>query len=202
MTQTLGDFVDISTGYPFRGRIEPSKEGEAFVVQARNIGPDGEIFTNNLVCSELTGKKDPGWLQFNDIIFLAKGTKNTASLVKDLPDNTVCSPHFFRLRVKASKQKSVLAEFICWQLNQEAAQRYFKVSAEGSLQVSIRKTILQDTSIALPDVATQNSLVELHRNVIREKKTYEKLIENRQLEMAAIASVLLKKPMTTDEQND
>lgn len=193
MTTILGKYVSIGSGYPFRGRIEPSREGEALVVQIRNIDADGEILTNELTLTKLPGKKSPDWLLANDILFIAKGTKNTATLVKNVPENTICSPHFFRLRVKPQHNADVLAEFICWQLNQEPAQRYFKASAEGSLQVSIRKKVLEETPFTLPDFETQKKIVNLHRCTMKEIKTYNQLIENRQLEMTAIASDLLNR---------
>jgi len=193
MTTTLGKYATIGSGYPFRGRIEPSREGNALVVQIRNIDENDEILDNGLTLTELPGKKSPDWLLANDILFIAKGTKNTATLVKKLPKNTVCSPHFFRLRVKPEYETDVLAEFICWQLNQEPAQRYFKVSAEGSLQVSIRKKVLEETPFVLPDLETQQKIVNLHRCAKKEIKAHYQLIKNRQLEMTAIASVLLNR---------
>lgn len=193
MATTLGDFVQITSGHPFRGRIESSKDGDVYVVQMRNIDAEGKIDVKSLTLAKSVRENSVDRLRQNDILFIAKGSNNTASLVEGFTKDTVCAPHFFHLRIKQNKQNSVLAEFICWQLNQKPAQRYFKVSAEGSLQVSIRKKVLEETPFTLPDFETQEKIVNLHRCAMKEIKTYNQLIKNRQLEMTAIASNLLKR---------
>ncbi|TYL46897.1 restriction endonuclease subunit S [Marinomonas sp. IMCC 4694] len=193
MATTLGDFVQITSGHPFRGRIESNKDGDVYVVQMRNIDAEGRIDVKSLTLAKSVRENSLDRLRQNDIVFIAKGSNNTASLVEGLTKDTVCAPHFFHLRIKPNKQNSILAGFICWQLNQKPAQRYFKVSAEGSLQVSIRKKVLEDTPFVLPDLETQRNIVNLHRCAMREIKTYHQLIENRQLEMTAIASDLLNR---------
>jgi restriction endonuclease S subunit len=84
----------------------------------------------------------------------------------------------------------VLPEFISWQLNQLPAQRYFQTNAEGSLYVSIRRQVLEDTPITLPPMATQQRLVALHRAAVREHKVLQQLIESRQQQLDMIASEL------------
>lgn len=193
MATTLGDFVQITSGHPFRGRIESNKDGDVYVVQMRNIDAEGRIDIKSLTLAKSVRENSLDRLRQNDIVFIAKGSNNTASLVEGLTKDTVCAPHFFHLRIKPNKQNSILAGFICWQLNQKPAQRYFKVSAEGSLQVSIRKKVLEETPFVLPDLETQIKIVNLHRCAMKEIKTYYRLIENRQLEMTAIASDLLNR---------
>ncbi|MGO2236322.1 MAG: restriction endonuclease subunit S [Marinomonas sp.] len=193
MATTLGDFVQITSGHPFRGRIESNKDGDVYVVQMRNIDAEGRIDIKSLTLAKSVRENSLDRLRQNDIVFIAKGSNNTASLVEGLTKDTVCAPHFFHLRIKPNKQNSILAGFICWQLNQKPAQRYFKVSAEGSLQVSIRKKVLEETPFVLPDLETQRKIVNLHRCAMKEIKTYYRLIENRQLEMTAIASDLLNR---------
>lgn len=193
MATTLGDFVQITSGHPFRGRIESNKDGDVYVVQMRNIDAEGRIDVKSLTLAKSVRENSVDRLRQNDIVFIAKGSNNTASLVEGLTKDTVCAPHFFHLRIKPNKQNSILAGFICWQLNQKPAQRYFKVSAEGSLQVSIRKKVLEETPFVLPDLETQRKIVNLHRCAMKEIKTYYRLIENRQLEMTAIASDLLNR---------
>ena len=83
-------------------------------------------------------------------------------------------------------------QFITWQLNQTPVQNYFKRSAEGSFQISIRKPVLAATPIVLPDIKTQNSIANLYAASIKEHALLHQLIYNRQQQMSAIASNLLK----------
>jgi len=187
MNTILCDIADIRPGYPFRGTIAPVKEGEVHVVQVRDADSTGEIFQDEMITTNLPGKKQPDWLQAGDVLFVTKGAKNFSALVEDLPAKTVCSPHFFLVRLKPEMKKKVLPEFICWQLNQLPAQRYFQATAEGSLYVSIRRQVLENTPFALPSMEKQRQLVAMHRCAVKEQKVLQQLIENRQQKLDAIA---------------
>ena len=142
----LCDIADIRSGHPFRGCIEPDINGDVHVVQVRDTHATGEIIQNKIIKTTLTNKKHPDWLQPGDVLFVAKGARHFAALVENLPKQSVCSPHFFLIRVKNEFRNKVTPEFICWQLNQRPAQRYFQVTAEGSLYLSIRRQVLQNYS--------------------------------------------------------
>ena len=191
MRTTLCDFAEIRPGHPFRGTITPVDEATTHVVQVRDVDIFGEINTKQLITTRLTGRKQPDWLRSGDILFVAKGAKHFATCVHELPEHSVCSPHFFIVRIKVQHSKSVLPEFINWQLNQLPAQRYFKTTAEGSLCVSIRRKILEDTPITLPAITKQKHLVALYRAAVSEHKVLQQLIENRQQQLDAIALDIL-----------
>ncbi|TXK97494.1 type I restriction endonuclease subunit S [Methylococcaceae bacterium HT4] len=184
----LYDIADIRPGHPFRGTIAPVAHASAHVVQVRDIDNYNEINAEQLITTKLAGRKQPDWLQTEDILFVAKGAKHFATYVRYLPEYSVCSPHFFIVRLHQAQKKHALPEFISWQLNQLPAQRYFKNSAEGSLYVSIRRKILEDTPITLPPIATQKQIVSLHRAAIKEQKILHQLINNRQQQLKTIAS--------------
>ncbi len=191
MKSKLCDIAEIRAGHPFRGTITPVEDAATPVVQVRDVDSFGEINTKKLVRTELTGRKQPDWLQQGDILFVAKGAKHFASCVLELPEKSVCSPHFFIVRIKEEHTATVLPEFISWQLNQLPAQQYFKSTAEGTLYVSIRRKILEDTPISLPSLEKQRQLMALYRASINEHKVLQQLIENRQQQMNTIARDLL-----------
>jgi restriction endonuclease S subunit len=187
MNTKLCDIADIRPGYPFRGSIEPIENGDAHVVQVKNAELTGEIIQDEMIRTNLAGKKQPDWLQTGDVLFVAKGARHFSALVEGLPEKTVCSPHFFLLRIKPEMKNIVLPEFICWQLNQLPAQRYFKATAEGSLYVSIRRQVLENIAILLPSIEKQRQLITMHRCAVKEKKVLQQLIDNRQQQLEAIA---------------
>lgn len=190
MKTKLCDIADIRAGHPFRGTITPIAHAETHVVQVRDVDDYGEINSEQLITTELLGRKHPDYLQTGDILFVAKGARHFATYVEQLPEHCVCSPHFFIVRVHQQHMTKVLPEFISWQLNQLPAQRYFQTNAEGSLYVSIRRQVLEDTPITLPPMATQQRLVALHRAAVREHKVLQQLIESRQQQLDMIASEL------------
>jgi hypothetical protein len=183
----LSDIADIRSGHPFRGSIEQDINGDVHVVQVRNTKATGEIVQDEVITTTLTSKKQPDWLKTGDILFVAKGAKHYSALVEDLPKQTVCSPHFFLVRIKPAFKALVTPEFICWQLNQLPAQRYFQTTAEGSLYLSVRRQILEYVPITMLPIDKQRQLTAMHRCAVKEQKVLQQLIENRQQQLDAIA---------------
>ncbi len=191
----LSNIARISSGHPFRGTIQQVQDAETHVIQVRDVDEFGEINLHSLITTELSGRKQPNYLQEGDILFVAKGAKHFSTYVQHIPKHTVCSPYFFIIQICPTEiDKSfgtILPEFISWQLNQLSAQRYFKNSAEGSLYVSIRRKVLEDTPITLPPIETQHRIVALHRAAINEQKVLKQLINIRQLQINAVANDIL-----------
>jgi restriction endonuclease S subunit len=183
----LSDIADIRSGHPFRGTIKQYDNGDVNVVQVRDTEPTGEINQYTLVKTQLSTKKQPDWLQNGDVLFVAKGSKHYSVLVKQVLERTVCSPHFFVVRIKAEFKDMILPDFLCWQLHQQPAQRYFKATAEGSMYLSIRRQVLENVPIKVLKYEKQKQLAALHRCGVREQKVLQKLIENRQQQLEAIA---------------
>lgn len=191
MFTILCEVTDVFSGYPFRGTIPADENGDVHVVQVRDTRATGEVFQDEMVKVILPGKKAPNWLRSGDVLFVAKGVKHFAALVEDLPVNTVCSPHFFLIRVKPEYQNRVKPEFICWQLNQLPAQRYFSTTAEGSLHLSVRRQVLENTPLKLLDIKKQQLIANMQRCAIKERTALFQLIKNQDKEQAAIALQLL-----------
>ncbi|WP_095498387.1 restriction endonuclease subunit S [Paraferrimonas haliotis] len=189
MNIRLGDIADVQLGHPFRGSIKAEDDGDVHVLQVRDTDETGEVSSEKLVRTTLTGRKSPDWLQTDDVLFVAKGSKHYAVHIGEqaVPEQTVCSPHFFMVRVKPELNSQVLPAFLGWQINQKPAQRYFTVSAEGSLYLSIRKQILEDLPLTLPSIEKQQQLIAMHKCAMKEQKVLKRLIENRQQQLDAIA---------------
>jgi restriction endonuclease S subunit len=183
----LRDIADIRSGHPFRGTIKQYENGDVNVVQVRDTEATGEINPYSAVKTILSTKKQPDWLQNGDVLFVAKGAKHYSVLVDNIPERTVCSPHFFVVRLKHAFKGVILPEFLCWQLNQQPAQRYFKATAEGSMYLSIRRQVIEDAPIKVFTLEKQRQLAAMHRCGVKEQKVLQKLIENRQHQLAAIA---------------
>jgi hypothetical protein len=196
MKVILKDVADVRAGHPFRGAIKESLDGNGYVIQIRDQAEDGLIDWNSLVITDVTGRKEPEWLMPNDVIFSARGLKHVASVIHsdellNKPLRVVSAPHYFQMRIR--DEQHILPEFLAWQLNQVVAQRYFQQSAEGSAQVSIRRTVLENTPITVPSVMQQQHVVSFAACAHREKIIYEKLIELRRLEMEEISNQVLYK---------
>jgi hypothetical protein len=183
----LSDIANIRSGHPFRGTVEPCEDGDVHVLQVRDTEATGIIDQKNMVKTNLSTKRQPDWLQMGDVLFVAKGAKHYSVLVENIPEHTVCSPHFFLVQLKPSFRDVISPDFLCWQLNQQPAQRYFKTTAEGSMNLSIRRQVLEDVPIKVLPMEKQAQLTALHRCSVKEEKALQKLIKNRQQQLDAIA---------------
>ena len=189
---TLSELVVIQAGYPFRGAIQNIPTGSVKAVQAKDISELGVLCCDDLIVTELSGKREADWLKQGDILFIAKGAKHVASFVDRDLERTTCAPSLFLLHIKPQWLDLVDPLFITWQLNQMPLQQYFQRSAEGSMQISIRKPVLAAAPIALPDLQTQRTIAKLYSASLKENELLYKLINNRQQQLNAIAAELMQ----------
>lgn len=188
----LTDIADIRLGHPFRGTIKQCENGDVKVIQVRDTDATGEINQHTVVKTLLTNKKQPNWLQNGDVLFVAKGAKHYSVLIEQVSTSTVCSPHFFVVRLKPEFKNVIRPDFLCWQLNQRPAQRHFKTNAEGSMYLSIRKQVLESLPIKVLTLDKQKEVADFHRCSVRERKILEALIQNRQQQMEIIGCKALE----------
>ncbi|MCD6006177.1 restriction endonuclease subunit S [Halomonas sp. IOP_6] len=198
-TCLLQSIAAIQPGYPFRGKLELDSQGDAFVVQYRHLivgEPLNDQQGKTLDRVTLPGRKRPEYLCSGDILFMAKGTRNGAAVVRQLPHNTVCTPNFYHIRLTSSAC-SVMPEFLAWQLNHVAAQRYFAMCSQGSAAPSITKSQLGNLPIVVPPIEQQALMVKLADAATREQQLLNQLIENRQRMIDAAGHQLLRPDTTT-----
>lgn len=181
----LQALADVRQGHPFRGAIAETPGGSVAVVQMKDVSPAGLKNRDELIRTEIRGRKEPDWLQDGDILFTARGASNYACVVTGLSEHTVCTPHLYVLRLK--QYGEVLPEFLAWQLNQGPVQRYLAQAAEGSSQLSIRKPVLEAVPIKVPSMVKQQAIVALAKLAAAEQNVLQSLLRNREMELAAIA---------------
>jgi len=190
MKKFLAELAVLKAGHPFRGKIPEDVDGSTLAVQIRDIDQNGDIDWSGVIRTNIFGRKVPDYLIKGDVIFAARGQRNVAACISEVNEPAVCAPHYFLIQLRSKKE--ILPEFLSWQLNQEPAQRYFSQSAEGSLQVSIRRNVLEQLPIAIPSLDKQRRIVELHNQAKNEKRILNALIENRTKQMHFIAQDILK----------
>lgn len=187
----LSELISIKAGYPFRGAVKEAKGGGVYVIQAKDISALGELIVESAVETELTGKRDADWLQAGDVLFISKGQRNIACYIEQDWPNFTCSPNLFILRPNSKWKNKLNMQFVAWQLNQAPAQNYFKKTAEGSNQISIRKQTLADLEVGVPSLDKQNVIAKLYQDSVTEYNALQALIENREQQNNAIAADLL-----------
>ncbi len=191
----LSAIATINAGYPFRGKIPHVVGSDLVVVQMKDVSLSEGICWSGCLETELTGKRAPDYLTTGDILVAARGNHNYAVQVDHaLPlteKKAVASPHFFLVRLKKEAlKKGILPEFVVWLLNQSTAQRYFEQNAEGTLTKSIRRRVLEEVPVVVPPIEKQRTIIAMANTLGEEKRLIQKLINNGESMMSAIASDL------------
>ncbi|MHA3098326.1 restriction endonuclease subunit S [Acinetobacter brisouii] len=186
----LKDITQINAGYPFRGKILEVQDSAVIVVQMKDASTTMGINWNECIKTELTGKKQPEWLEAKDILVAARGNHYYAVQVGRMADDiqAVAAPHFFVVRIT---RPDVLPEYLTWLLNQSPCQKYLEQNAEGSMSKSIRRSVLEETPIAVPPIAQQRAIAEMVQVLQQEQKIVEQILRNGEQMMSVIATNLL-----------
>lgn len=184
----VGKIAVLQAGYPFRGAIEEVPDGDVHVVQMKDVDPEGRVAWTGTLRTMLPGRRRPEWLREGDVLFVAKGARFYAALVDRPPEQAVCSPALFRIRV--SEPALIDPAFLAWQINQPPFQRQLHQAAEGSGQLSIRRPVLEALILSLPPLARQRSVVALADLARRERRALQHLINNRERQLHALAESL------------
>ncbi len=186
---TLSEIAEIHAGHAFRGAITPAQDAESCVIQIRDVDQQGGVDWAGLEHCILAGRKEPDWLRAGDIVFQARGRKNFAVCLTEVPfSKVVCTQHFFVIRVHDERFSP---SFIAWQLNQVGAQRHFDLNTPNLNNRHITLATLSATPLVLADQAAQQQIHQLVTLAKREQLLFEALMKTRQQQMAAVASQIL-----------
>lgn len=189
MIGKLKQFTEVRSGHPFRGSVPEIADGSALAIQMRDLSVASGVAWDKVAHTNPDGRKEPDWLQAGDILFVAKGARNFAVCLKDIPAPAVCSQYFFLIRVL--NLNSLLPEFLAWQINQLPAQRYLSKNAEGTDQLSIRRGVLEALPIVLPPIAQQHKFISLDLAARQERDLLQGLIHNREQQLQTLVLKLL-----------
>lgn len=189
MMGELKHFAEVRAGHPFRGSVPEAAGGAALAIQMRDVSASRGVDWAGVIRTSPEGRKEPDWLQAGDILFVARGARNFAVCLEDLPAPAVCSQYFFLVRVR--DPRALLPEFLAWQINQLPAQRYLSKNAEGTDQLSIRRGVLEALPIAAPSMERQHRMMALAKTARHERELLENLILNREQQLQALVLKLL-----------
>ena len=93
----LGEIAEIRTGYPFRGKIERAERGGCRLVQMGDVRAElGEV-GNRLGHVEAPANWEKHVLNYADVLFVGRGTRNEAATFVGRTGDVIAAPHLFVL---------------------------------------------------------------------------------------------------------
>jgi len=174
----LSKIAKIQSGYISRGKIEPREDGSHFLLQARDV--DAELLTykaDNLVrFSPDLSRKD--WvLKPDNVLFMARGTRNYSVLIDNIPERALAAACFFIVQVSSDQ---VLPYYLYWYLNQAPVAHYLdRHSGRGVHMPVVRRSVLESIDIPIPSLEVQSKIAKLDVLLQKELELIDKLAEKR-----------------------
>jgi hypothetical protein len=177
MWHRLRDVAQISTGYPFRGKVYPEEGGDVMVVQIKDIDAESGLTADRtLQLRSEGGKYDRYLLAAGDVLFQSRGSRHPAALV----DATIHGIAALGLHVLKPNRRRIRSEFLVWYLNHPKAQADIKDIAKGSYVPFVSKAALEDFKLPVPPMQMQDRIVEVADLQQRERQLAVQLEHLRQ----------------------
>lgn len=181
----LKDIAEIHPGHLNRAKIEPNDNGSYWLIQGRDV--DAGILQcekSDLVRFDPEISPRDILLEDGDVMFMARGAKNYAALLANVPEKTFAAASFFIVRVSA---ENIDPAYVVWYLNQPKAQHYFtQNSGRGVHMPVVRRSVIEDIDIPLPTLAIQKAIAELYRLTLDEQLMTKTLLAKRSELMEAV----------------
>jgi restriction endonuclease S subunit len=184
MWTPLGDVARVSTGYPFRKKVETEEGGDIVLVQIKDVdSTEGVSAGGTIVLRSDGGKYERHLLQGGDLLFQSRGSRHPVAVV----DGGVMGIAATGLHVIRPDLRRVIPRYLAWWLNHPKSQATLtRDLARGTYIPFISKSDLEGFSVALPPLAVQAQIVEIDRLQRLEQKLGAQLDQlNQQLVHAA-----------------
>ena len=148
--------------------------GEASYLQIKDLLSESPEKTASKVT--LSPKNERYLLAKGDLLFAGKGTTYLCK-VFDLDIPAIASTTLYIIRLTS---KDILPNYLCWYLNQPSVMAVMKAQQVGTGTPLIRKQVVEDFEIPVPEIDTQRQIVELAKLQTREKELYQAIAEKRE----------------------
>ena len=154
----LKEIANISTGI----FASPIADGDVVYLQIKHFNENGFLADHVTPDLPINNQTEKHLLSEGDILFIAKGTKNTAILFNENYGQCVASSTFLVVKLMDGYKNVITPEYLCWFINLQKTQEYIKTKARGSSMPSVSKVELQDLEILIPSLEKQRLIVKIN----------------------------------------
>lgn len=194
---SLAQIAEIRSGFTFRGRIDEAVDGNACVLQIKDIRKHRDETGSDLIShAELPLIRWDGRanapVKPGTVLLPARGGyfRATYTGAETSAPPMIASSQFILIHPKSA---NVTAEFICWSLNQPQVQRYLEdIASQGSRIPMLSTAAAKAIKLDIPGVATQQKILRLNRTWAQEQQLTRDLLNNRERMLQGMFLQLLK----------
>lgn len=175
--KSIVSYSGLFSGYSFRGKITPAKQGDLRVIQLKDVENDYTTIGNDCIFVNKDQVKGKYYLKDGDILFISKGANNYAiPFYADDNYPSVASSAFFIVRLDETKAN---ANFVAWYINQSKVQQYLESQAMGTYTTSINRETIENIPILLPPISQQKKIANIAALAAKEQNLYNQLLEEK-----------------------
>lgn len=186
----LAECAEVLPGFSTGGRLEHDPHGTHQVVFTRHL-TDGVPYIYKdehqfrIVPIRDTAKYE---VRAEDVLFMSRGTRNLAWVLKNVPDPTLAPVSFYILRPK----DGVDARYLAWYLTQPPAQAAIEQIRTGAGTPIVQRTAFEQLEVVLPKPDVQREIGELAGLLARERELRRRLAEAAERAQAALGRQIIK----------
>lgn len=169
----LGDLVEIQPGYQFRRKVEANPEGNAFLVQLKDLGEAGDYHPHDLVRISAEDIPVRYEVDLGDVLLPSRGTYSFSAIVRSKPGKLIAGGYFYRLRTRGKKLDPA---FLCWFLNSRSFQRSLAVHKRGTNIPSLELEGLKGLTMPVPPIKLQQQVGKVY-TLSQEKARLERRLQ-------------------------
>ena len=186
MKKLIREISSIQTGYFGK----PSGKGNVVYLQSKHFNESGQLQNILYPDLEVNNISEKHLLKEGDILFAAKGTKNFAAVFENHNHNepAVASTSFFVIKLTDFR---ILPQYLTWFLNSYETQTLLKGQAIGTSIPSISKQVLENLEISVPNIETQEAILQITKLRNREKKLKQQIemLREKQIQQQIINAI-------------
>lgn len=158
----IDDCAEVIPGFSFTGALKDDPNGTHQVVMGKHIG-DGDKYEykdeDRFRLAPERAVDEKYLIRPGDILFMSKGAKNQAVMVRSVPEPTIAPSSFFIIRV--GRIVPVDSGYLLWSINQQAVRNRVNELRTGAGTPMIPRKGFCAIEIPLPDLATQQTIANL-----------------------------------------
>ncbi|HEX9580801.1 MAG TPA: restriction endonuclease subunit S [Gemmatimonadales bacterium] len=187
----LADCAAVLPGFSIHGGLKHDPHATHQVVRTRHL-TEGVPYSYR---DEDEFKIAPGRetanyeLRAGDVLFMSRGTRNLAWVVKDVPDPSIAPVSFYILRPAGG----IDSRYLAWYLNQPPVQAGIDQIRTGAGTPIVQRNGFERLEVVLPPVAVQREIADLSELMARERDLRRRLGDAAERAQAAIGRQIIEK---------
>ncbi|MGE3595795.1 MAG: restriction endonuclease subunit S [Dehalococcoidia bacterium] len=168
MLTRLADVAEVRTGFPFRGKVHDDPTGKLAVVQMKDVSDVGRLDPAACLHIQEESSHTRHLLRAGDVLLQSRGSKFPAGVV-DMPIHGIAALGLHVLRPGPHVKPAYLA----WIMNHTTTREALRDMARGSYIPFLSKGDLEELRVPVPDLATQQRIVEILWLRAEERRLHE-----------------------------